>query len=125
MLTVYYDADCGFCTECARLLVWLDRGRRLRLVPLQKAAGDHPAAPPIDRLVATMHAVDDANAWVTGADAWLAIAERVPMLRPTASIGRLPVVHGLVEMIYAVVARNRGRISAVLGSRVCKVDPQR
>lgn len=44
-LTVLYDADCGFCQHCARVLYRLDKGRRLRLTPLQLAqrASGQPA----------------------------------------------------------------------------------
>ena len=32
---LFFDAECGLCNRCVRLLLWLDRRARLRFAPLQ------------------------------------------------------------------------------------------
>jgi hypothetical protein len=43
----------------------------------------------------------------------------VPALRPVALLARLPFAHPFVEPVYALVARNRHRISRLLGDEAC------
>jgi predicted DCC family thiol-disulfide oxidoreductase YuxK len=117
-LQVFYDADCGFCTRSAGLLRRIDRRGRLELIPLQEAGVAVPDAPPGDRLLDKMH-VRDGGRWSVGGAAWLRIAEVVPTLRPLAILARLPFVHPFVEPVYRVIARNRHRISRLLGDDAC------
>jgi predicted DCC family thiol-disulfide oxidoreductase YuxK len=65
-----------------------------------------------------MH-VRDGGRWSVGGAAWLRIAEVVPTLRPLAILARLPFVHPFVEPVYRVIARNRHRISRLLGDDAC------
>lgn len=120
-LTVYFDSDCGVCTDSARVLRLLDGRRRLRLVPLQLAASERPDAPELSRLRASMHAVDG-DRWWTGGRACLEIAARIPVLWPLALVGRVPPIPALVDRAYSVVAANRHRISRVTKSRACRLD---
>ncbi|MEA2622336.1 MAG: DCC1-like thiol-disulfide oxidoreductase [Chloroflexota bacterium] len=69
-----------------------------------------------------MHARDAAGRWFVGGQAWLRIAELVPVLRPLGSLARLPLVRGFVEPVYAFVARNRHHISRLLGDDGCPTD---
>lgn len=123
VLTVLYDADCGVCTHTARALVWLDTRRRLRLVALQSAA--ITAAPPMDRLLAALHATDGDGRWYVGGAALVAIAQRIPLLRPLALVARLPLATRLIDGLYRVIADNRSMISRVLRLEACRVEPYR
>lgn len=118
-MQVLYDADCGFCSRSAGLLGRLDRAGRLDLIPLQKPGGAVPGAPPMDRLLDRMHVRDGAGRWWRGGAAWLRIADAVPALRPLALFARLPFVRPFVEPVYGLVARNRHRISRLLGDEAC------
>jgi len=119
-LQVLYDADCGFCSRSAGLLRRLDRAGRLELIPLKSAAAAAlPGAPPDDRLLERMHVRDASGHWSIGGAGWLRIADAVPALGPLAFLARLPVVHRFVGPAYALIARNRHRISRLLGDDAC------
>ncbi len=121
-LDVFYDADCGFCTRTAILLHRVDGGHRLRLIPLQRASEIAPGAPPEDRLLEEMHVRDTSGRWYDGGAAWLRIAHLVPLMRPLAFVAELPVMRALVEPTYALIARNRHRISRLIGDGDCSLD---
>jgi len=118
-LTVFYDADCGFCSHWAAVLRRLDSRHRLRLVPIQAAETSLPGMPTEQELLAVMHVVDGAGRWDRGGGAWLCIADTIPVLRPLGLAGRLPLADLAVEWLYQLVARNRGRLSRVLGLDRC------
>lgn len=122
-LTVFYDADCGFCSHCAAVLRVLDRGGRLDLAPLTDAAARFPDAPRIDQLLDKMHSRDAAGRWFIGGQAWIGIADQVPLLRPLSFVARLPLIRDLVEPVYAIVARNRHNLSRLLGDEACAIQP--
>jgi len=124
-LDVFYDADCGFCTRTALLLRRVDRSHRLRLMPLQRAAEVAPDAPVEDRLLEEMHVRDGSGRWSSGGAAWLRIAHLVPLMKPLAFLAELPVLRSMVEPVYAVIARNRHRISRLMGDGDCSLDRSR
>jgi predicted DCC family thiol-disulfide oxidoreductase YuxK len=124
-LQVLFDADCGFCSRTAGLLRRLDGAGRLELVALQHAKRVLPDAPSEDRLLEEMHVRDAAGRWSIGGQGWLRIADALPALRPLALLARLPFVHPLVEPVYRLVARNRHRISRLLGDDGCPTPSSR
>lgn len=119
-LLVLYDADCGICSRSARLLRRLDRGRRLRLLPLQDA-GEIVDAPPMELLRDAIHVRDRDGQWSIAGAAWIRIAEEVPLLRPLAVVARVSAIRIGIELVYAMVARNRHRLSPLLGDQACAV----
>ena len=118
-LVVLFDADCGFCSWSATALDRLDRGRALRLIPLQRAALQLDDAPPEEVLLETMHVRNRDGRWERGGAALIRIAEVVPLLRPLAVAARLPLVRWAFEAWYRVVARNRHRLGRLLGLESC------
>lgn len=121
---VLYDADCGFCTRSVRILRRLDRTGRLRLVPLQGAAASIADAPPEYVLHETLHVRDAEGRWYVGGSAWIRISGEVAVLRPLGVLARLPLVRRAVEPVYALIARNRHRISRLLGDDdTCRLEP--
>lgn len=122
-LLVLFDADCGICSRSARVLRRLDRGRGLRLVPLQ-AAGDIPDAPPLDALLEAIHVRVRRGGWAAGGAAWMEIAREVPLLRPVAIAAGIPAVRRVVKWTYDRVAGNRHRLSRWLGAEACAVPPR-
>lgn len=103
--TFKYDRDCGFCQESARVLQLLTRGMEIQPARLQDAAEYH-----------------------TETDVWLGHEAIGWSLRRH---GRVAVVRlagwGIVswpasmfaKKIYQVVARNRGKLSALIGAQAC------
>jgi predicted DCC family thiol-disulfide oxidoreductase YuxK len=117
-LTVLYDGRCRVCTRVAGRLAGLDTGRRLRLVPLQRAAVDRPE---VQRLRAqrdlrrALHVIDEEGRWASGGEAVIRTLECLPRLRPLASVARLPGVARLVETAYRLVADHRARLAWLAG----------
>jgi predicted DCC family thiol-disulfide oxidoreductase YuxK len=119
-LTVLYDADCGICSQVARVLRRLDRRHQLRLAPLQDAS--LPGSPSLAQLLGSLHAVDEQGRWWVGPDAVVEIAKRVPVLRPVTIFARLPLAPRILDIAYHAVAEHRQQISRVLGMDACR-DP--
>ena len=121
---VLYDADCGICMRTATLLRRLDRRHSLHLIAAQ-AADDVRGAPALDVRLTALHVCDRAGQWSTAGAAVVRIAEAVPALRPLALLSRLPGALAVFDVIYALVAANRHRISQVLGYNACPLGPAR
>jgi len=119
-LTVLYDGDCAVCTCSAAILRRLDRGGRLRLLPLTSAAG-MAGAPSQAELLESMHVVTHDGRWANGGAGLLSIMRRIPLLTPLALIGGLPVIRYAVDAGYEAFTRNRHRISRLLGLSRCSV----
>jgi predicted DCC family thiol-disulfide oxidoreductase YuxK len=119
-LLMLYDADCGLCSRTAQALRILDRGHRLRLVPLQRAAlvlGE--AAPPESTLAAVLHVRDSRGEWWLGGAAGIKIGLSIPMLWLLAQAFRLPVLNALVEPMYEYVVTNRDALGRLVGASRC------
>jgi len=114
-LTVLFDAECGFCAHTVMVLHRLDRFHRLTFLPLQEAASVLPDAPSRERLATTLHVRDADGGWLHGGAACLRIAAALPLLAPLALVGRLPLAALAADRLYRVVARNRHRLSQLLG----------
>jgi predicted DCC family thiol-disulfide oxidoreductase YuxK len=120
-LTVLYDQDCGFCTWSAETMMRIDRGHRVRFLPLAQAPALGIEVPDRDALEATIHAVDERGRWTVGGQTWITILDRVPVTRPFAWIARLPLVSRLVEPVYDRIAANRYRLSRMLRREACEL----
>jgi predicted DCC family thiol-disulfide oxidoreductase YuxK len=119
-LTVLYDARCRVCTRIAARFAALDRGRRLRIRPLQWALDDEWAS--VRRLGAerdlrlALHVLDEEGTWAEGGQAMLLVLERLPALAPLASALRWPLLREMVEPGYRWFAGNRARFAFMAGS---------
>lgn len=116
---VLYDADCGFCTRAALALVRRSRGG-LRAVPIRSAEGDALLGDlPDARRDGSWHLVTaDGRRWSAGAAVAPAL-RRLPGLAWLAPL--VEALPGPVERGYRLVARHRGLLSRLLGSRRCDV----
>lgn len=118
-LTVLYDADCRLCTRIAGRLAGADHDRRLRVVPLQLAAGEGLEVRRLAarrELAAALHVVDSTGAWASGGEAVIRACEQIPALRLFVAVARLPLVSALVEPGYRLIAGNRARFGWLAGS---------
>jgi predicted DCC family thiol-disulfide oxidoreductase YuxK len=122
-LLVLFDADCGFCARCAMVLQRLDRHHRLAFLPLQDAASLLTEAPSREELAMTLHVRDLDGRWVRGGAAYMRIAAALPVLTPLALAGRLLFASTVIERGYQLVARNRHRLSRLLGLDGCRFEP--
>jgi len=108
------------CARLAGRFAALDRGRRLRIRPLQWAHQDSWTS--VRRLQAdrdlrlAVHVVDEQGEWAAGGEAMLRLLERLPLLAPAAALLRLPLLRGMVEPGYRWFADNRARFGFMAGS---------
>ena len=117
-LTLFYDADCGFCSWAAARAVRLAPPGRIVAVPIRSAAGDIA--------LGDLAAAERDGSWhLAAADGrrWSAGAAVAPLLRELPALSRLaPLAEafpGLVDSAYRFVARRRGRLSRLLGGARC------
>lgn len=113
---LFFDAECGLCNRCVRLLLRIDRNRRLRFAPLQGPAGQ-------SLLLAQGLPTDDFDSMILVSD-WSLRERSSYLLRTDAALEALRVVGGgwrtiawlriipawLRDSFYRVVARCRYRI---------------
>ena len=116
--TLFYDADCGFCSWAAARVVRHAPPGRLVAAPIRSAAGDVA--------LGDISAAERDGSWhLVTADGrrWSAGAAVAPLLRELPVLGRLaPLAEafpGPVDAAYRFVARRRGRLSQLLGSSRC------
>jgi predicted DCC family thiol-disulfide oxidoreductase YuxK len=118
-LTLYYDGNCVFCRkEVARLRRW-DGAGRLGFADIA-AADFSPPSDDIDMLALNtqMHAQTADGRMLVGIDSLLAaytLVGRGWMVAPL----RVPALRPVFAALYRSFARNRYRISALLGARAC------
>jgi predicted DCC family thiol-disulfide oxidoreductase YuxK len=112
--TVIYDAHCGVCS---RSVAWLRRQRADQ--PLRFLAADSeeavrlvPVRPPNQMAI-----VGPSGEVLLGSDGWIACMSALPRYRGLARVMVWPVVNPFVRIGYGLVARNRLRISAMLGRK--------
>ena len=128
-LTVLYDADCAFCTWTIRQIHQIDRGARLRLVPLQEAAVDREsllarvaAAYP---LPAAVHVVSADGSVHAGGDALIEIFGRLPGGSLVRVWSRVPGARALASAAYRVVAGNRDALGRAIRATGASCDVPR
>lgn len=117
MHTILYDDACGICSHSA---AWLARQRlhaAVRFVPV-----DSPEARRLvpHRPADKMAVVGPAGEVWLGGDGWIECL-RLTRYRPLATVAGLPGLRLCVHAVYTLVARNRHRISRLLGYNACRV----
>lgn len=116
--TLFYDADCGFCTRAVAALLALGRRQALRSEPIRSPVGDRLLSDlPESERYGSWHLIE-ASGRRTSAGAVAA-----PLLRLLPALAWLvPLLEacpGEVDAAYRLVARNRGRLSRALGADRC------
>lgn len=114
-VTVYYDADCGFCIWTIALLLGLDRGRRVTPASIQGAVDGDLAAVPAERVLTSFHARVDGAPPVSGGAALSVLLSTVGPLRPLGLwSARVP---RFTDRAYFAVANRRGRWAKLIPER--------
>lgn len=116
-LTVLYDADCGFCTRCARWLLSQRRHVRLECLPhgspyLQEVFPGLRALPKAELTV-----IDDEGGVYYGGNAWLMSLWALEEYRPWAKRLATPALRPFAREAFEVVSSNRRLIGSILGMR--------
>lgn len=117
-LILYYDGDCVFCrNETARLRRWDDAGR-LAFADIAAPGFIPPAGVGLPALNTEMHALTADGRLLVGIDSLLAaytLLGRGWMVAPL----HVRVLRPVFSALYRGFARNRYRISALLGAPAC------
>lgn len=117
-LTLYFDGHCVFChNEVARLRRW-DKAGRLAYADIAAPDFLPPAGVDLRALNTEMHALTADGRLLVGIDSLLAAYTLVGRGRMVAPL-RVAVLRPLFSALYRSFARNRYRISALLGAPAC------
>jgi len=119
-----YDRDCGFCRWSAAKLIGWDRGRRMRAVALQDPEGERllGGIEP-ERRMASWHLAPADGPVHSAGRAVAPLFRLLPGGAPVAALA--DVFPRTTARLYGWVARNRGRLSKLIGTQRCAVDPSR
>jgi predicted DCC family thiol-disulfide oxidoreductase YuxK len=114
--TLLYDGSCAFCTRWVTFWRGLFARYGIDILTLQAAAAEGlvPAGPALLRDVRLLLA---SGASIVGADAYLAIMDRIWWARPLAMLLRFPPLHALVAVAYRAFADNRYCVAGT-----CRID---
>lgn len=110
--TVVYDGDCGICEASANWITARVPGVR---VISHRAHG-------LDRIDAVMFVSSDGTLEGSVAVAAILRHARSRFVRAIGMVMGLPVIRTVASLVYGVIARNRRRLSRLLGLRACAVD---
>lgn len=114
---LFYDAECEFCTRLARWIAPTLLKRGFDVAPLQDARVRELLGLTREALMREMHLVLDGGAQLGGADAVVALAERIWWAVPLAWLAKIPGTMPMLRAAYRWVAVHR-KCSAVNCSNV-------
>jgi len=115
-LTVWFDADCGFCFQTARVLARLDASRLLEL-----RGNDGPLPPGVTQELVrkTIVVVDAEGRTTTRAAAFASIFRVIPGGFLVSWPLSIPGLSHVADAVYDAIARNRTSVSSWLGLAAC------
>lgn len=110
---VIFDADCGFCQQCIRLLKKLDWFRRFECLPLQEELV-YLRFPGLNKSECEqeLKLVINSGKIYGGADAVITLGFKIPLLFPLSCLFYLSPLRQVARWGYKKIAANRYRISA-------------
>ncbi len=124
---VIYDGTCPMCTFQMRVLSRLDRQNRIRFLPIDDPEAAQEA-PNLTRsqLREAIHVLTPDKQIHRGARAIRFLAARLWPLWPLCAILWIPGVIYVSEIVYAMVSRNRHRLSTLFGCKgACELLPEK
>lgn len=116
-LYVLFDAECGFCTRCARWLQGQRRHVRMECLPNGSAyiAELFPTLRALPKAELTV--IDDQGGVYYGTSAWLMCLWALEEYRPWAARLATPSLRPFAREAFELVSTNRRAISVLLGLR--------
>lgn len=113
-MTVYFDGACPLCAAEIHLLAARNRRQLLRFVDLSQPGANLPCAEVCSRAMDNIHAVLDDGGTLDGVPVFAEAYRRadLPLL---AWLFSRPWLRWLLEPAYALFARHRTRVSALVG----------
>lgn len=117
-MTVFYDAECGFCKVCVALLLQWDRRRRLYPMTIQEPEAQCLLASiPADERLLSAHVRTEGGAVLSGADGAPAVLGQLPGGRPLAAL--TTVAMPLARLVYRLVTAGRPAIGSIFPAAWC------
>ena len=116
--SVYYDADCAFCTKSINVVNKFDYFEKVSFLPMQSLS-DGEFGFSLERLKKEMGCVEADGKIFYGARAFEKVFEKIPLFYPVALLYKIPFIIYIAEIIYSKIAANRYLLS---DSDACKVD---
>jgi predicted DCC family thiol-disulfide oxidoreductase YuxK len=120
---LFFDAECGFCTQCARWLAPILERRGLATAPLQDPRVGALLGLTRDELLHELRFLLADGRQYGGADAILAIAREIWWGRPLMWLSKLPGVMSRLHAGYRWVAARRSCAAAHTGCAVTRQVP--
>ncbi len=108
-VTVYYDANCGFCQRSLQKINRFDWFRRVTYAPISSLIPGRTAFD-TSRLQHAMGVEDENGEIYYGADGFEQISSRCPGLLWFSLIMKIPGCVYLVRWIYSIIAKNRMKL---------------
>ena len=121
-MTVIYDADCGVCQASVAWLRKRDHKGVFHFVG--NDSEELPQGVTREETEHTMVVLDGARKLVR-ADGVAHVLRELPRWTPVAALLRVPGLRNVANWGYDRFARNRHRVSAALGMRVCAIPDRR
>lgn len=116
-LWVLYDADCGFCCNCARWLAAQPHAVAVQLLPQgdPRLAELFPGLPPPPRAELTV--VDDRGGVYFGDNAWLMAMWALRDWRPWSIRFATPTLRPMARQAFELISASRHGINLLFGLR--------
>ena len=122
---IIFDGDCGICTQAVRQARKMRNSRVYRFLPYQSFSDASLIEMGLtrERCRAAVQLVTNGNHAATGAFAVNRFLLGHPIWRVLIwGVYLIPIFLVVELLLYSLVARNRSRISRLLGLDVCRID---
>ncbi len=120
-VTVFYDADCGFCARCCQWAALADPAGRLHFRGNQQLAADPSLAPGADIRESVVVMERPEGRPLTKSQAAAAIFRALPLPFHVFRVIAWPGIARVSDWAYDRVARNRQRLSLWFGLTACRM----
>jgi predicted DCC family thiol-disulfide oxidoreductase YuxK len=104
---LFFDAECGFCTRIARMLMKPLERRGLGVAPLQDPRVGSLLGMSREELLRELRFLDADGALHGGVGAFLALAREIAWARPLLWLSRIPGMSAALDAAYRWVAAQR------------------
>lgn len=124
--TILFDGDCGICTQSAELARRLDRTGQFTITPYYEFSTEALASYGLsyETCVDYLQVVGEEGQVYSGHNAVNYVGLRLfPVSIAFGVLQFFPPLIWLEAIAYALIAKNRTRISAALGLTACRVRP--